>query len=300
MKIILSELQYIKLNEQSMFGWGSNLPPGAATEVAKGWSNSLSLANVDVESELRNFLYSPVGIASTIGINLLGGEPLTMALFTVLISYDIKKWIDLGEPNWLYLICDLICVLTAGFAGEVGVRMISVGKNIKFESLFGLISWIEKTFPEILTKYILPFMKSCSMVISKVISLLEKFKNNPTVGKFFKFPKNLIVIIENVISYLNKIVAIIEETLTKYFGKLVTKTGGGYVKYKVRAEIAKTAAETESGKEIIKKVFPYVNVLLGSDKIDPFLIDLMNSPNKIDLSKYKINPIFLDNSKDFL
>jgi hypothetical protein len=37
---------------------------------------------------------------------------------------------------------------------------------------------------------------------------------------------------------------------------------------------------------------------LGSDKIDPFLMDLITSPQSIDYKNYKINPIFADNSKD--
>ena len=45
-------------------------------------------------------------------------------------------------------------------------------------------------------------------------------------------------------------------------------------------------------------MLPYINPLLGSDKIDPFIIDLIQNSNKIDLSKYNILPIFKNNSLD--
>ena len=95
-----------------------------------------------------------------------------------------------------------------------------------------------------------------------------------------------------------KISDLIKETLTKIIGKAGSKTAVGYAKYKARFTAVDELGKTKIGKKIIKKGLTYINPLLGSDKVDPFLLDLIKSPDIVDLSKYKIEPIFLDNSKD--
>ena len=80
-------------------------------------------------------MYSPEGIATTILLNdTVYGTVVTEIMFAILLTYDIKKWVNEGEPNWLYLIADILCVSTAGFASSVGSGMIKSGKNIIFKS----------------------------------------------------------------------------------------------------------------------------------------------------------------------
>jgi hypothetical protein len=76
------------------------------------------------------------------------------------------------------------------------------------------------------------------------------------------------------------------------------ETGKTYAKYKIASKVASKAGQTEVGKKVMKTSLPYINPLLGSDKIDPFLMDLITSPQSIDYKNYRINPIFADNSKD--
>jgi hypothetical protein len=45
MKLIITESQHKFLFEQSMVGWAKDLPPGAAMEVAKGWSKGNHTVN---------------------------------------------------------------------------------------------------------------------------------------------------------------------------------------------------------------------------------------------------------------
>ena len=48
-------------------------------------------------------------------------------------------------------------------------------------------------------------------------------------------------------------------------------------KYKIASKVATKAGQTDIGKKVIKTSLPYINPLLGSDKIDPFLMDLITS-----------------------
>ena len=111
-------------------------------------------------------------------------------------------------------------------------------------------------------------------------------------------PDKIVKFVSTAKEYLTKVKTAIEDGFKMILGKTLSKTVGGYAKYKSRAEVLKAAEETKIGKKIVKKLLPYINPLLGSDKIDPFLLDLINNPEKIDLLRYKILPIFKDNSLD--
>jgi hypothetical protein len=246
--------------------------------------------NVNLESDLRDFLYSPEGIATIAGIGYFGGEPISMLLFSILVAYDIKKWIDEGEPNWLFLITDLICVGTAGFASSVVGPLMKVAKNIKFKNLNSFFLFISKNFQSIWKNYVLPMAKSIQQVVGKIISVITK--NKPFLSG--KLSSSL----SNITSYLSKLSKSIQESLEFVIGKVGVKTAKTYAKYKFASDVASKAAQTEPGKKVLIKALPYINPLLGSDKIDPFLLSLMTSPQNIDYKSYDINPIFLDNSKD--
>ena len=242
--------------------------------------------NVNLESDLRDFLYSPEGIATIAGIGYVGGEPISMLLFSILVAYDIKKWIDEGEPNWLFLITDLICVGTAGFASSVAGPLIKLGKNVKFNSLTSLFRYISKNFKSLWKNYVLPLSKSIGQVIGKITSSITNAK--PLLSG--KLSSSL----SSIASYLSKLNGLIAESIEAVIGKAGLETGKTYAKYK----IASKAGQTDVGKKVMKTSLPYINPLLGSDKIDPFLMDLITSPQSIDYKNYKINPIFADNSKD--
>ena len=111
-------------------------------------------------------------------------------------------------------------------------------------------------------------------------------------------PDKIVKFVSTAKEYLIKIKTAIEDGFKMVLGKTLTNTGVGYAKYKTRAEVLKSASQTKTGKKIIKNFLPYINPLLGSDKIDPFLLDLINNPEKIDLLRYNILPIFKDNSLD--
>jgi hypothetical protein len=246
--------------------------------------------NVNLESDLRDFLYSPEGIATIVGIGYIGGEPISMLLFSILVAYDIKQWIDKGEPNWLFLITDLICVSTAGFASSVAGPLIKLGKNVKFNSLTSLFRYISKNFKSLWKNYVLPLSKSIGQVIGKITSSITNAK--PLLSG--KLSSSL----SSIASYLSKLNGLIAESIEAVIGKAGLETGKTYAKYKLASKVASKAAQTEPGKKVLKKALPYINPLLGSDKIDPFLLSLMTSPQNIDYKSYDINPIFLDNSKD--
>ena len=91
---------------------------------------------------------------------------------------------------------------------------------------------------------------------------------------------------------------LIAESVEVVVGKAGLETGKTYAKYKIASKVASKAGQTDIGKKVIKTSLPYINPLLGSDKIDPFLMDLITSPQSIDYKSYTINPIFADNSKD--
>ena len=246
--------------------------------------------NVNLESDLRDFLYSPEGIATIAGIGYVGGEPISMLLFSILVAYDIKKWIDEGEPNWLFLITDLICVGTAGFASSVAGPLIKLGKNVKFNSLTSLFRYISKNFKSLWKNYVLPLSKSIGQVIGKITSSITNAK--PLLSG--KLSSSL----SSIASYLSKLNGLIAESIEAVIGKAGLETGKTYAKYKIASKVASKAGQTDVGKKVMKTLLPYINPLLGSDKIDPFLMDLITSPQSIDYKNYRINPIFADNSKD--
>jgi hypothetical protein len=272
----------------SMYGPGSYY--GTYGYNDKGQTILTKYVNSDLESDLRDFLYSPAGIATIAGIDYLGGAPLSMTLFAILVAYDVKKWIDMGEPNWLFLITDLICVATAGFANSVASPLIKAAKNIKFKSLTSFLKFVQKNFKSIWENFILPSLKSIGGIIKKVITLLTKSK--PSLSK------KLSSSISSIVDYLSKLNGIIEESLRKVIGDLGLVTGKTYAKYKIASTAASEVAKTETGKKILRKTIPVINPLLGSDKIDPFLMDLITSPRNIDVNNYRIHPSFADNSRD--
>jgi len=251
--------------------------------------------NIDLEPNLRDFLYSPAGIAAIAGIDYMGGAPLSMLLFAILVAYDVKKWIDLGEPNWLFLITDLICIGTAGFANSIATPLIKVAKNIKFKTLTSFFQFIQKNFKSLWQNFILPMTKSIGGVINKVISLITKIK--PSLSKSNKLSSS----ISNITSYLLKLSDIIEESLKKVIGGAGLVAGKTYAKYKTTSTASSQIAQTDTGKKILKKAFPNINPLLGSHKSDPFLMNLITlTPQNVNTNtyEYKIHPIFADNSKD--
>jgi hypothetical protein len=253
----------------------------------------LNYVNLDAENDLRDFLYSPAGIAAIIGLNATEiGIVATEILFSILLVYDIKKWINNGEPNWLYLITDILSIATAGFASSVGTAMIKAGKSTAFKSISQFFRWVKKLYPTIWTKFIIPLGKSIGSIIEKITVSLSKLKNNNSI------PNVIVKYLGKTKEYLMTLKLLIEKNLEKFFGKVLTKTGIGYGKYKTKFELLKSLENTELGEKIIKKSLPYINPLLGSDKIDPFILDLIENPTKIDLSGYKILPIFKNNSLD--
>jgi hypothetical protein len=206
--------------------------------------------------------------------------------------YDIKKWVNQGEPNWLYLITDVLSIATAGFASSIGTTMIKSGKSVVFKNISHFFMWVKKLYPTIWSKFIIPLGKSIGGVIEKITLSLNKLKINKSI------PDVVVKYLGKTKEYLIGLKVLIEKNIQKIIGKSLTKSVSGYGEYKTKSEILKSIENTELGKKIIKKSLPYINPLLGSDKIDPFILDLIENPNKIDLSSYKILPIFKDNSLD--
>lgn len=246
--------------------------------------------NMDMESDLRDFLYSPVGIATIAGIDYVGGAPISMLLFSILVSYDIEKWVNEGEPNWLYLICDLICVSTAGFASAEGSVLINAAKKIKFKTLPSFFKYVSENFKSIWQKFVLPISKSIESIIGKIKQTLTKSK--PFLSK------KISSLIPNILGNLSKLSGTIKNSLDVVIGKVGRKVVTTWGKYKTTNTAIKKLSDTETGKQLTKNILPYINPLLGSDKLDPFLIDLIKNPNSVNLNNYNLAPIFKDNSKD--
>jgi len=283
----------LMFGQPETFGYNPKKPQTMDAALAKQQEFFKSIrkyVNVEMESDLRDFLYSPEGIATIAGISYVGGEPISMLLFSILVAYDIKKWIDEGEPNWLFLITDLICVGTAGFASSVAGPLIKLGKNVKFNSLTSLFRYISKNFKSLWKNYVLPLSKSIGQVIGKITSSITNAK--PLLSG--KLSSSL----SSIASYLSKLNGLIAESIEAVIGKAGLETGKTYAKYKIASKVASKAGQTDVGKKVMKTSLPYINPLLGSDKIDPFLMDLITSPQSIDYKNYRINPIFADNSKD--
>lgn len=99
-------------------------------------------------------------------------------------------------------------------------------------------------------------------------------------------------------SYLSKLSGLIVESIEAVIGKVGLETGKTYTKYKISSKVATEVGQTDVGKKVIRTSLPFINPLLGSDKIDPFLMGLITSPQSVDDKNFKINPIFADNSKD--
>jgi hypothetical protein len=285
------------LVEQSMVGWSQGLTPQQSSDTVKGYQNFLSqilkYVNLDAENDLRDFLYSPEGIATIIGLNTTeAGVIVTQLLFSILLVYDIKKWVNQGEPNWLYLITDILSIATSGFASSVGTSMINAGKTTAFKSISQFFVWVKKLYPSIWSKFIVPLGKSIGGIINKITKSLSNLKTNKII------PDVVIEYLGKTKEYLINLKLLIEKNIEKITGEKISKAVKGYGEYKTKSELLKSAENTELGKKVIKKMLPYINPLLGSDKIDPFIIDLIQNSNKIDLSGYKILPIFKNNSLD--
>ena len=283
----------LMFGQPETFGYNPKKPQTMDAALAKQQEFFKSIrkyVNFNLESDLRDFLYSPEGIATIAGISYMGGEPLSMLLFSILVAYDIEKWIDEGEPNWLFLITDLICVGTAGFASSAVGPLMKAAKNLKFKSLNSFFRFISKNFKSIWTNYVLPMTKSIEQVIKKITSVITKAKPS--------LPGKLSSSISSIVSYLSKLNGLIVESIEAVIGKAGLETGKTYAKYKIASKVASKAGQTDIGKKVMKTSLPYINPLLGSDKIDPFLMDLITSPQSIDYKNYRINPIFADNSKD--
>jgi hypothetical protein len=297
--IILSEQEseFKMPGQLEFYGYRPNKPEtlDLALKNQKDYFNKIRrYVNFNLEDDLRDFLYSPEGIATIAGIDYVGGAPISMLLFSILVSYDIKKWIDLGEPNWLFLITDLICVGTAGFASSIASPLLKAAKNIKFKSLSSFFIYISKNFKTMWENFVLPMAKTIEKITSKII---------PTVTKEKSFLSGtLSSSLSNITSYLSKLNSVIKESLDKVIGKAGTEVAKTWANYKVKSTLAGHAFQTETGKKLLKKSLPYVNPMLGSDKIEPFLIDLISNPRDVNsgnnLNNYEIHAIFRDNSKD--
>ena len=161
---------------------------------------------------------------------------------------------------------------------------------MKFNSLTSLFRYISKNFKSLWKNYVLPLSKSIGQVIGKITSSITNAK--PLLSG--KLSSSL----SSVASYLSKLNGLIAESIEAVIGKAGLETGKTYAKYKIASKVASKAGQTDVGKKVMKTLLPYINPLLGSDKIDPFLMDLITSPQSIDYKNYRINPIFADNSKD--
>lgn len=282
-----------KVNEQKpdnlmpgqieVFGYKQGDPKSidpALKKQSEFFDNLRNYVKLDSESDLRSFLYSPAGIATIVGMNFVGGEPVSIILFSILVTYDIQKWIEYGEPNWLFLITDLICVISAGFGSGIMAPIIKALNKVKVNNLSKVLSQLSRKFPQVWENHIIPLLNKLSSIISKITKVL---KENINI-----VPKNLKNKINQVINFLPKV-----ET------QLILEITKTYAGYSATSKLAGEFAKTKVGTDLIKKSIPYINPLLGPDKLNPFFLDLMErNPNDINLNSYKIHPIFLDNSKD--
>lgn len=215
--------------------------------------NPLLMTNVLKYDSLRDFLYSAEGIATVVGIDAIGGEPISIVLFSILVFQDIITWIENGEPNWIELICDLICVFTGGIASPL-VKTISKETNVGLKMIF-------QKFPQLrnyMGKIIVP-------VIDRVVGLLSKinkfnFKKLDFLNRF-----GLKTILDRVFKMNSKIQSKLE-SLKKIFTT--------YVKYKTYSFAFEKFMETKTGKDFTNFVMPKINPLLGCDKVPQFLVDL--------------------------
>ena len=283
MKIIITNLQ-LKLIQENIESFYSNKPtptqlptiqPDKNFKVDPNYDSQKELSklravptyihtpNIEIEkkfkenkifdfNDFRNFLYSPEGIALTFLLDLSEiGVVAPVILFGILVLKDICDWIEFGEPNWIYLISDLICMSTAGFSSPI------VGPLIK-ESKLTLKQIILK-FPKLISK-LQNSLEKILTLLQKVLTILKDFINKNFLNvKFMK-------------EFLNKISLIETKIIQKM--NLIKESIFVYAKYKTSSEIFTKFMDTKYGQDFSQFVIPIINPILGPDKIPQFLIDL--------------------------
>jgi hypothetical protein len=132
MKIIITERQYNILLEQpdskmpgqiEKFGYKQNNPKtlAPALKLQEDFLNSINFENFDEFMEAyREALYSPEAIAISTFFTASGiGAPAVITAWGALLAYDIYKWIDSGEPDYLNLFFDVLGVASSGVLSGV-------------------------------------------------------------------------------------------------------------------------------------------------------------------------------------
>jgi len=283
MKVVITESQYNYLLEQSMFGWSGGLPKDVkSSDITKGWTDSMDLS-IDT---LRDMLYSPEGIATSVLTNLDPSgtsQVIVRCLFLILLIDDIIQWIEKGEPNWLYLICDTLCLFSGGFTNSlIPKTLISKSGSL---GLSKTLSSIEKLYKPFFESVLTPFIKNFSYVINFIKSFVSKyFSKVQSISKKLKFN------VGNKINILFSKLDDLWKELDLWLKSFLTT----YARYKSVEMSLDKFAETKTGKRTIRYILPTINPLLGSDKLDPFLIDLISDPNKTlkNLNNYNIDDYF--------
>lgn len=307
MKVILSQKQLYSLvkieniSEQTAYERFLDKvysDPKTAEEYNK---NQIKMV-VSSENTLRDFMYSPAGIAVVIALDASEiGIIITEALFAILIAYDIKKWINEGEPNWLLLFTDILCFVTAGFASTTGSQLIKDASKLVFKKCKDFLKWVLQKYPSIAEQFFIPLIENLSSLASKIKNV---FNNLPNLKNIFgdSIIKSLLSKISIVFSKISEFFSSLREALIEvfgyYVGKPLVKGAIGYTEWSGKLWGAEELSKTETGQSIIKSALPYINPILGSDKLDPFLVDLIYKSGNINVMDYPLLPIFLDNSKD--
>lgn len=219
---------------------------------------------INVFEEFRSFMYSPEGIGLTVLLDSTEiGMDVPVILFGILLSKDICDWIEYGEPNWIYLVSDLICMLTAGFSSPL------IGPLVRESNL--TIKQIFNKFPKIL-EFLKKNINKITPLISKILTILKDFINkNFSKIKFMK-------------EFLKKI----EQNYDKIIQKIDTLKQSFliYIRYKSSSEIFTQFMSTKPGQDFLNFAIPKINPLLGPDKVPDFLITLsQKTPSQI-IEKY--------------
>jgi hypothetical protein len=88
MKLIITENQYRILTEQSMVGWGKDLPPEVAADAAKGWSKSLGALSLD---DTVDYVSGMIDVIPGIGNLISAGIDVVHSLSYAIRFYYAKN-----------------------------------------------------------------------------------------------------------------------------------------------------------------------------------------------------------------
>jgi hypothetical protein len=241
----------------------------------------------------REALSHPVMVGLEVFLLSTGvGVGGVVAVYVVLLAYDVYKGVTTGNWDWLNIIFEVLAIVSAGVLNKPLIPILRVAKSLKLNTLDKVLKFLSKTkiWPEIKS-----FLNSGVDILKSISKNINKFFKWLSQKTGFKFIENIPSkvqgainsIINGILNFLKSVVEPFSKVGIKQAAKRAV--GWGTFAYFFKEKIVPYLKGLSNEKTIFKR---------GVDKAQDEILDIIAKENK-NLFKNKINQMIIVTNSDY-